>query len=346
MDSRAAKRRRAGIPSWIIVAALTSTAAHADAGATWRIQWDNDGVFHSDNQFTNGFSVQKHGAVAREWPQVGGTFAFGKRMAGRLLPRSQDGLQFREGWSIGQDLQTPEDLSRKDPIADDVPYGALLAVENTWVAFDDRRLYGFGWLYGVVGPAALGKPVQQGMHTLLGADTPEGWSNQLRNELTLNLYYDRKQKLARVPWGDLALGGSASLGNLFTGASVSLEARLGRHPPAGFVHLPDPLGFGLSHEASEAPRDRSQTALYASLVVRQTVLGYSVFYNGNLLHDGPNVEHETLVGSAILGLHYERPRWGIHLNVLLSGDTVDPGVARSEPDTTLNYGTVTLDFRR
>jgi hypothetical protein len=25
---------------------------------------------------------------------------------------------------------------------------SVLAVQNTWIAYDDRRLYGFGWLFG------------------------------------------------------------------------------------------------------------------------------------------------------------------------------------------------------
>ena len=40
------------------------------------------------------------------------------------LPDRRDDLYFREGWSAGQAIQTPDDLSRKDPIEDDVPYAA------------------------------------------------------------------------------------------------------------------------------------------------------------------------------------------------------------------------------
>jgi len=60
----------------------------------------------------------------RNWGAVAGTPAFGKSMARWFLPDRREDLYFSEGWSAGQAIQTPDDLSREDPIEDDVPYAA------------------------------------------------------------------------------------------------------------------------------------------------------------------------------------------------------------------------------
>jgi len=95
-----------------------------DGIVTWRFTWDNDVLVNSDNQFSNGWSLQVHGPPARNWGGAAGTPAFGKAMARWFLPDRRDDLYFREGWSVGQAIQTPNDLSRKDLIEDDVPYAA------------------------------------------------------------------------------------------------------------------------------------------------------------------------------------------------------------------------------
>jgi hypothetical protein len=168
---------------WASMSSARGADPHADGrhawnrlppqeSGTWRVEIDNDGVFHSDNLFTHGASVQKHGPLTDRWQDVGGTVAFGKKLAGWFLPRERGDLFFREGWTLGQNLQTPEALEREDLVADDAPYAASLAVQNTWIAYDDARLYGFGWLVGVVGPSAMGKGVQRSFHALINADEP------------------------------------------------------------------------------------------------------------------------------------------------------------------------------
>jgi len=338
--------------SWKLAAALASLlcSTHAAAetrdprGVTWSIEWANDAIFNSDNQFSNGIFVQKNGPPAHDWSLVKGTPAFGKKMAAWFLPEQRDDLWFRESWSVGQNLQTPEELERPEPILNDVPYAGLLAAQNAWIAYDDRDLYGFGWLYGIVGSAALGEPVQSGFHSLIGGDDPEGWSNQLDNEPVVNLYWERKHKLARARSADVAVAVGGNLGNLYTGAKVTLESRFGFHLPAGFVHLPDPLGYGLSY-ATTAPQEGKQCAFYASVALRTSYAAYTILLDGNTFADSQSIDYNRVVHAVIGGLHYERRSWGMHFNWLFSTDSLDEDVVAPEEDTALDYGTLTLDFR-
>ena len=324
--------------------------AHAGAevrdprGVTWSIEWENDAVFHSDNQFTNGIFVQKNGPAVHDWDLVKGTPAFGKSLGAWFLPKQRDDLWFRESWSIGQNMQTPEDTEETEPILNDVPYAGLLAVQNSWIGYDDRDLFGFGWLLGIVGPASLAEPTQKGFHALINGDDPNGWSNQIDTEPVLNLYWERKHKLARARWADLALAGGANLGNLFTGAKVTLESRFGWHLPTGFVHLPDPLGYGLSYAATQ-PQQGKPHAIYGSLALRSSFAAYSVLLDGNTFGDSQSIDYNRVAHAVIAGAHYERQRWGMHLNWLWSTDSLDKDAVPPDEDTSLNYGTFTLDLR-
>lgn len=321
--------------------ALGVTTATAEEGRTWRIEIDNDIVFNSDNQLSNAWSVQLHGPPVEHWEDVRGTPAFGKRVARWFLPREHPGLFFREGWAVGQTIQTPTDLENREPIVDDVPYAASLAAVNSWVAFNNRDFYGVGWMIGVLGPAAGGEEIQRPIHTLIRSPDPKGWGNQIGNHLLLNIYYERRRKIWQGPSFDLTGAGGIQLGNGVTGADVALELRVGRRRPGGFAYTPDLIGLRLSHHAQRAPEARS--AFYASLVVRGSAIAHYVFIDEAA--DLYAVERKNVVGGWIVGLHYQRKKWGLHLNGWLTTDTIEPGSASEDTDTTNDIGTLMFEFR-
>ena len=309
--------------------------------ASWRFTWDNDVVVDSDNEFTNGMTFQKHGPPASTWADAGGTPAFGKSMARWFLPDRREDLLFREGWSVGQSIQTPDDLTREDLIVDDVPYAAALAVQNTWIAFDDRRLYGFGWLLGVLGPPALGEPVQKGYHELIGDEEPMGWDNQLETEPLINFYYEQKWKLVRSSFGDIAAGVGGSVGNLVSAAEVRLEGRLGWHVPRGFLYTPDPIGRHLAYDSHLPPGKPANWTFYGSFSAGAGILGYAAFFDGNLFRDSHSVDYDRSIQNVTFGLHYQRLRWGLHLNLTSSSKDV----ADRAPDSKDEFGTLMFEYR-
>jgi hypothetical protein len=317
----------------------------AEGVATWRFVWDNDAVQSSDNQYSNGWSLQVHGRPSKSWEQVRGTPAFGNAVARWFLPDRRDGLYFREGWAVGQLIQTPEDIEREDLIEDDVPYAGVLAVQNTWVAYDDRQLYGFGWLMGVVGPSAKGEEVQKWFHEVINDDEPMGWEHQLDDELLVNFYYEMKRKLVGSSSGDISWVMDARLGNLVTAAAMGMEGRLGWHVPRGFLYVPDPIGWRLSYDSHLPPQEPTNWTFYGSLAAGVTALGHTAVYDGNLDGDSHSIDHENLIGAVALGLHYQRRRWGIHLDLVLTSDMVDPDVASSQSDTTDDFGSLMFEFR-
>ena len=86
------------------VASAQDVGSSQGAG-TWRIEMANDVLFDSDNSFTNGFNIQQHSALFGDIDELPG----GTTLARAILPQGE-GLFYRQGWTIGQNIVTPDGL--------------------------------------------------------------------------------------------------------------------------------------------------------------------------------------------------------------------------------------------
>jgi len=318
-----------------------------DQNPNWRLTWANDAFFFSDNQFTNGLGVSKHSALAETLEEADHTAAFGRRVAELLLPAGP-GLNYREGWTLGHNIQTPDRISEEDIILNDVPYVSMLAWTNSHIAFDDRSFTGFQTLFGWVGDVTLGEQLQKGVHVVVGANDPEGWDNQLDNEPLFNLYYMKKHKFLQRSWFDAAIDVDVAAGNMFTFAQTALEFRFGNRP-RGFAYQVNTIGHALDFDARiHQPR---RHYLYATLVLRATAMAYALPRDGNLLRsdnrwtEENNLDPEDFLGQLALGLHYERDDWGAHLNLFYGTDTVENAGNTALEDPNNNFATVLFEWQ-
>jgi hypothetical protein len=79
-----------------------------------------------------------------------------------------------------------------------------------------------------MGPAALGKETQTGIHRLTGSAIPQGWHNQIGNHFVVNYGVDFEKEWVRIN-NTFALYGNAAakIGNLYTNASIGFNTRFG-----------------------------------------------------------------------------------------------------------------------
>ncbi len=317
-----------------------------NAGGSWALGWANDEFFGSDNQFTNGIWIQRHGSFSSNWRKTGQTPAFGRSLARRILP-AREGLFYRESWSLGQNMQTPDQISLREVILDDAPFVGMLGWANTHIAFNDDELSGFQTLIGLVGPATGAEQAQRAVHNLTGASTPRGWRNQLENEPLFNIYAIRKIKISRSSWQDLAVGVDAALGNFFTHAQASVEWRVGKRPN-GFALRPAPLGRAITYNARL--RDSGQTYIYGSMALQGTALGFALPREGNLLRGNNEwTENNVLsprrfLGQVMLGLHFEKVNWALHAQFFISSDSFKNGNQANLEDPKNNFGILTFEW--
>ena len=341
------KSRCRNFPRAALLALAIIGCTHALAQPVWRAGWANDEFLGSDNQFTNGIFLQKNSVLAGSLEATGGTPAFGKSLGAWLLPARPD-LQYRETWTIAQNMQTPDNINRRDVILDDVPYVGMLGWANSFIAFNDHELTGFQTLVGLVGDLTQADETQKAAHAATGANTPEGWNNQLDNEPLFNVYAMRKQKFYRNGWMDAAWNVDAALGNFFTLGQAALEFRFGDRP-AGFAPAPTPTGRNMDYDARiQAP---GESYFYVSAIVRATGLLFALPRHGNLLRndnrwtDNERIDVNNLLGQLVLGLHYERDRWGLHFTVNLGTDTVEPETGPDLEDPSNNFGILMAEWK-
>jgi hypothetical protein len=314
----------------------------------WRFEFANDAFVDSDSQFTNGISFQKHSSVSGSLDDLQGVRAFGKRLARKLLPREGD-LFYRKALSVGQTMGTPTAKDDPNIILDDTPYMGFLGASSSWIGFNNTQFTGFAITAGIVGEYALAEYVQKGVHALTGATDPQGWEHQLDNEPVLNLYFSKKRKFWNTPGFDATLSGDVAVGNFMTSVSSGIEMRIGRKP-GGFAYVSDPLGGGPIYDAT-LPRRDDRADLYMTLVARAWAwatympLAGNTFVDGNEWTENNTIEPEHVIAQGIVGIHYVRPSWGMHITWTINSDTVDPDSLAPDADDNDDFGAVTFEWR-
>jgi len=325
---------------------------HLREAAKYRLEMNNDALFDSDNQFSNGWSFQIHSPVADSWDEVEGQSADTvKRFVAWLPSMTADDLKYRYALSIGQIIQTPDDIENPNLIKDDLPYAGVLTVRSSWIAFNDNDFRGTEFVIGVVGRPSVGEQTQNFVHNIIGSNIAQGWDNQLETEPVFNVNYMRKKKfyqkgeLARNSF-DAAINGDAHLGTLYTAAGASLQTRFGSNMPRGFGYRSDPVGRFMTYDATLAPLRPKSRSIYGTFELGVAFIAHNLLLDGNVFRDTPHsIEKEDVVALATLGFHYERPSWGVHLDINVTTDVVDTSQVPGTPDTNNNFGTLMIEWR-
>lgn len=329
-----------------LIACLAAMAPNASAAKNIRLELSNDIILGSDNQFTNGTSVVVSSALSSSLDKTGGTPAFGKSLLAWAIP-DRPGLNYRESWTIGQDMQTPANIGQSGLIENDVPYIGFLGWGNSFYGFDDEYFFGAQWLFGWIGEEALAEEAQKTVHSLITGDDPEGWDNQLDFEPTLNVYLSAKKRFYQNSWLDASLSADLAAGNIMTYAQPGLEFRFGNRPQ-GFQFTSEPIGQSMDYNATL--QTSRGTYFYASAALRATYFVWSLPFEGNLLVDNEWTDRNTIdinraVGQAIFGLHWVGPRFGAHLSLLVSTPTVEKSNLPPSEDPRNSFGSFMTEYR-
>ena len=85
-----------------------------------------------------------------------------------------DGVQ-RISFDISQSIFTPHNTQLNPPDPNDRPYAGWLHGDVQLLTDKDNSRSVLGLSLGVVGPAALGRQVQNGFHSVIGDPSTKGW---------------------------------------------------------------------------------------------------------------------------------------------------------------------------
>lgn len=275
---------------------------------------ENDKYFAgTDRNYTNGFKLSALSTNLR---------SFRDRDLPRVLRNIADQIDnFIEperepkiGLSFGQNIYTPSDIAATTYQPDDRPYAAWLYAGASFHNYRPhyRRANGtlgparadvFEVNLGMVGPAALGRQIQNTVHDLLGIAEAQGWAHQIHNEPGLNLIYEAKWRFstrqARQGWGaDLIVHAGLCLGNVFTYANTGAEVRYG-------FRMPDDFGPSLirpTGDSNASRRARFNYFVFFGAEVR--AIARDITLDGNSWRDSPSIARESLVHDIAGGIGF------------------------------------------
>ena len=131
------------------------------------------------------------------------------------------------GFEAGQKIFNPQSGSIANsagvdlPKLIDRPFAAYLYIGATLnLLYKNESNLKLSAQFGVVGPDAFGKQVQDYVHQTFGFYHPSGWEYQIDNNFELNLSAEYNRLLARASWIDVSFAGYGNLGNGFSGAGL------------------------------------------------------------------------------------------------------------------------------
>ncbi|MAZ69808.1 lipid A deacylase LpxR family protein [Porticoccus sp.] len=274
---------------------VAGTAAPVpERGSTLSVVYENDTFYNRDSHYTNG--------VRLSWiPGSAETPQWALDLAGAIPWFPRDG-QVLHGYSFGQNMYTPRDITLENPPDGERPYagwlyGSVGLGVETGLQLDQVVL-----TVGVVGPASLAEQTQKAVHRLVNADDPKGWDHQLRNEPGLILAWQRNWR-ALV---DTTLVGNqfditphmgATVGNIHTYGNAGLTLRYGDNLPLDYG--PPRIQPGLTGTSSFVPRPDIGWYVFAGIEGR--AVARNIFLDGNSFRSGYSVEKKHWVGDLQFG---------------------------------------------
>lgn len=134
-------------------------------------------------------------------------------------------------YSFGQSLNTPSDIKIKNPSKSELPYSALLAMSNSYITISPEVADIAITTLGVVGSIAFGKEVQSSIHNIIGANKPQGWHTQIKNEVVFELNRGRSYRVWTTEQDnfDILLNSRGSIGTIETSIDIGTYFRYGNN---------------------------------------------------------------------------------------------------------------------
>lgn len=282
------------------IVAAPGQMLHADEGEGQQIislQLENDLFFgFTDQEYTNGFRLNYIYAPDKVPSAVEDVLSW--------IPFFPKGEEKRFSLAVGQNIYTPSDIEVAQLLQDDRAYAGYLYLGFGVASQSDTHLDVLELDIGVVGPAALGEPVQRFVHEYI-SDSPEplGWDNQLKNEPAIVMHYQRlwhpakAREVLGAKW-DFSPHVGLSVGTVFNQASVGGTVRLGTDlgrdvgaPPRIQPNLP----------GNDRYRLDEQDAFYVFMGAEARAVASNIFLDGGVFRSGQSVDRNVLTGEIYFG---------------------------------------------
>lgn len=310
-------------------------AMEAVKGEYWSIQLENDFfALSGDRYYTHGTEISR--TVMGKPPQWLEDIA-------KFFPAFEsDGVISGVNYSIGQKIFTPDNTEATSITDNDRPYAGYLYFSTAVLSrvsrqdhIDTGNLIDF--TFGLVGPSALAEQAQTNVHNIIGIDSPNGWDNQLHDELGFGLSYTRFWRHVK-PVGSLNYGMTPHvnivLGNVYTYAATGVMFRFGAHLNNDLS--PPNIRPGFPGLSFFRPSQQNNWYLFAGVEGR--AVARNIFLDGNTFKDSYSVDKKPLVGDFQFGFVFQTGDIRISISNMIRTKEFE-----GQKDET-NFGAINISF--
>ncbi|CAM4302996.1 lipid A deacylase LpxR family protein [Gillisia hiemivivida] len=207
------------LPSLSLGQKIDNLASFRDikSDSYFRYHYDNDYFSGTDENYTQGYSLELVAPFLKKNPA---NYLFYK-------PRKSE-IKF--GLAVEHIGFTPPTIGSPEIQFGDRPFAAAIMLKSFLIATDtiakSRLLSSLN--IGLIGPGAFGKEMQVGIHKITGNIIPQGWRNQIKNDVVINYEVSYEKQLYRAGnYFSLQTNSTARVGTLLTNASVGLNTTVG-----------------------------------------------------------------------------------------------------------------------
>jgi lipid A 3-O-deacylase len=248
------------LPCSVVAQAMDNTGLYRNIPGNkyFRINYENDFFTASDRDYTQGILVEKVHPNFSGFPVM------------KILwhPRHSE---LKYGLAIEHNAYTPNQIDRYTIQYGDRPFAGVLLLKTFLIAtnYQRKQRLTVSFSSGLLGPGAGGELIQRTIHHWIHYTQPQGWHNQIQNDLILNYQVNGEKEIYQhANHFSISTYGSVRLGTLNDKLSAGFTANLGN--------------FTSPFTQSVLLRRSFQWHMYCQLL--GNVVGYDATLQGGLLN--------------------------------------------------------------
>ena len=177
------------IPAKVFSQAMDNTVAYRNITGNkyFRINYENDFFTGSDRDYTQGILIEKVHPGIRQF------------FLTKILWHPANSV-FKYGLALEHNAYTPNEIDQYQIQYGDRPYAGVLMLKTFLIATNPlkKQRISVSFNTGVIGPSAGGEQMQRTIHHWINYKQPEGWHNQIQNDLVLNYQVNLEKEFYRV----------------------------------------------------------------------------------------------------------------------------------------------------
>lgn len=231
----------------------TSSFKKIDSQSYFRAHYDNDFFANRDYYYTQGITLEYAHKKLGHFPVY------------KVLVKANDNIQYGIRYNLFG--YTPTSIASDSILYDDRPFEGSMSLSFFSVSTNlKKKLHiASSFSIGVIGPAALGKEIQDFIHRQTGNAKPKGWQFQIKNDIILNYQLNIEKNFFST--------------NGFTINGTS-ELRLGTLHD----HLSAGLNFMAGHFNDTYTGGKKKTSFYIYGQARGNLIAYDATMQGGLFN--------------------------------------------------------------